>query len=143
MTAAPKTPPTPETVTAAVIAGAAICSAGRPSSSTDSVLWFAVGVWMIVKNLTPKELTEAVLAADAVLEKHPPGMDVRTEIPHFGQCSYARCTAIVAVFICMRSKSDHVDSPILAAAREAKILADAEPTPCRIANAGLEHETFK
>ena len=121
----------------------AICSDVRPSSSAQSVLWFAVGVWMIVKNLTPKELTEAVMAADAVLEKHPPGMDVRTEIPHFGSCSYARCTAIVAVFICMRSKSDHVDSPILAAAREAKILADAEPTPCQIANAGLEHETFK
>ena len=99
----------------------------RPSSSTDSVLWFAVGVWMIVKNLTPKELTAAVMAADAVLDGKPPGSDVRMEIPHFGQCSYARCTAIVAVFICMRSKSDHVDSPILAAARDAKILADAEP----------------
>jgi hypothetical protein len=98
---------------------------------------------MIVKNLTPKELTEAVLAADAVLDGKPPGSDVRMEIPHFGMCSYARCTAIVAVFICMRSKSDHVDSPILAAAREAKKLADAEPTPCRISNAGLEHKTFK
>ena len=115
----------------------------RPPSSEQSVLWFAVGVWMIVKNLTPKELTAAVMAADSVLETKPPGSDVRTEIPHFGQCSYARCTAIVAVFICMRSKTDHVDSPILAAARDAKTLADAEPTPCRIANAGLEHETFK
>jgi len=90
----------------------------------QSVLWFSVNVWNALKRLTPAQMKEAVLEADKVLEMNPPFSRVSVEIPHFGLCSYAKCAAIAAVFICSRAKTDHLDSPILAAARDAKILAD-------------------
>lgn len=117
------------------------CWAGRSESSADSVLWFSVNVWHALKRLTESQMKEAVMEADKVLEMHPPFSKLSVEIPHFGLCGYAKCAAIAAVFICSRAKTDHVDSPILAAARDAKILA--ELSPCGFANLGIDTQTFK
>lgn len=109
--------------------------------NNSAVLFFAVGVWQTFARLASAQMKDAALEADKVLEMHPPFSKIRVEIPHFGTCSYAKCAAIAAVFICSRAKTDHVDSPILAAARDAKILA--ELSPCGTANLGLDTERFK
>ena len=90
-------------------------------------MWYAVGVWTATRTrLSPEQFLESVRAADAVLEMNPPFSKVTKEIPHFGPCSYSKCLAIVSVAICQRAITEHVDSPFLAAARDAKILADLQ-----------------
>jgi hypothetical protein len=72
----------------------------------------------------------AVAAADKVLALHPYGSAKRTLIKPFGKCSYAKCTAIVAVYICSRTPDgdDSTNSPILAAARAGRLLAKSSPS---------------
>ena len=90
-------------------------------STEISVFWFAVSCWQRFASLTPDEQKEAALAADDVLNRYPPGSAVSEDIQHFGPCSYNKCVAIASVFIVSRAKTDHVDSPFLRAARDARM----------------------
>lgn len=97
-----------------------------------SVMWFSVGVWHKFQTLTEAQMREAINAADEAFN-HPPGATIAVNVPHFGECSYCRCVAILSVYIVSHSISDHIDSAFLEAARTAKILVNpavvAEPQP--------------
>ena len=101
-----------------------------PASQHDAVKFFSVGIWKAMETLPNKRMRAAVAAADKVLGMHPYGSAKTTLIKPFGKCSYAKCTAIVAVYICSRTPDgdDSTNSPILAAARAGRILAGISPS---------------
>ena len=91
-----------------------------------SIFWYAVGVWQRFAALTHEQRKEAgqkasdALACDSALAI----ADGTVEIPHFGKCSGHKATAIMCCFIVSAAKTNHLDSPFLRAAREAKKLAE-------------------
>jgi len=92
-------------------------------ANKSAVLFYAVSAWKRHSVLSHAEWKTAFLAADAVLEMHPPFSPVSADIPHFGRCSYGHCLAIVSVAIVAAAQTNHLDSPFLEAARTAKLLA--------------------
>ena len=100
-----------------------------PASQHDAVKFFSVGIWKALETLPNKRMRAAVAAADKVLGTHPYGSAKTTLIKPFGKCSYAKCTAIVAVYICSRTpEGGDAGSPILAAVRAGRLLAKSSPS---------------
>ena len=91
-----------------------------------SIFWYAVGVWQRFTNMTYEQRKEAgqkasdALACDSALAL----ADGTAEIPHFGKCGGHKAAAIMSCFIVSAAKTNHLDSPFLQAAREAKQLAE-------------------
>jgi len=104
---------------------------GRMEMHSISIFWYSVGVWQRFKTLTWQERKQAgeacsdALSGSAALAVG----DGETEIPHFGKCGGHKCAAIMSCFIVSGAKTNHIESPFLAAAREAQRCAELLDSP--------------